>query len=67
MALLEQARQLAEGNSESWNKAWALHDIAGAYAKLGMWRQARQTAALNITDEGRVQALTAILEAWAEH
>ena len=65
-ALIEQARQTAEGIGDPKDKARALKDIARSYARLGHWRQARQIAELNTTDDGRAIALAAILEAWAE-
>ncbi len=62
--LLKQAADIAARIYEHDQKAGALREVAKTAAQLGYWRQARDYAVQNVTDEGRVEALIAILKVW---
>jgi hypothetical protein len=62
--LLKQAAEVAARIDEPSEKARALSAVAKAAAQLGHWRKARDYAAENVTNEGRAEALIAILQVW---
>jgi hypothetical protein len=62
--LLRQAAEVATRIDDRRDKAQLLRAVAQATAQLGYWGRARDYAAQNVADEGRAEALVAILMVW---
>ena len=62
--LLKQAAETAAAIADPVRKAEALQAVAQTAAKLGHWRQALDYARRNSYDEGKANAVIAILQVW---